>query len=584
MWQDFFSATATICVVTCALHGAMFANDFVQPLKCKLAAVVADDRLEDAALHEWTTAPADDDSGTPPNSAAVRAQGWTEAIMIWVLFFLDLSWIICSFRIAESLTWSFLTGFTGFFCFWSLVVFLKFRPYALLYRQTETLCIQYRCRMIDGIVIPPLLALFVLSTNHEGILGEFGKYALAFPMVYASQSLFWIYLFCRSLQESYLASSTMAVLEFPTVRDMPRFGTFVAIALDPESSLAALDDATVEVAAQKMVTGKRLVMVDMSIVMHPRLTYHKFHPIGSGLPQDGWASVPVHPATEHPEHRSPIRPSQPLPVQNAYVHTAESFHGPISRIYLNNPTGISCTDEDRGMISRLALYDFSRMDIERRASERHDDATEGSCDGSESEVWGGGVRTFMQPMYQMWLHIDPNESFAEPSTLQDEIQQLCAIETEWRERREAETESKVDRLQAWRDGVDIPQDPTEDELSPRDWGTLDTIISPEDAIGEEHAGTPAYEHVEDQISQCSIQVPCVMARSDVLNGQASGEVLKKRCEHTPPPDSGLGDASPEATRATDGWIRSVRDWVDEGSRFVINLSGVLSVLVPGGWW
>ncbi|EJD39398.1 hypothetical protein AURDEDRAFT_171590 [Auricularia subglabra TFB-10046 SS5] len=56
----------------------------------------------------------------------------------------------------------------------------------------------------------------------------------------------------------------MSVIDFPgKMRDTPPLGTFVVIALNPENSLAALDDPAVETAARRLKPGRRVVMVDM---------------------------------------------------------------------------------------------------------------------------------------------------------------------------------------------------------------------------------------------------------------------------------------------------------------------------------
>ncbi|EJD39410.1 hypothetical protein AURDEDRAFT_34459, partial [Auricularia subglabra TFB-10046 SS5] len=115
----------------------------------------------------------------------------------------------------------------------------------------------------------------------------------------------------------------------PPMRDTPPLGTFVVVALNPENSLAVLDDATVESAARQMTPGRRLVMVDMVSPLElavrseyncSNAMYLKFYPVGSGFPKDARACVPISPAIAHPEGRTPIHPSQPLPVGNAYLH------------------------------------------------------------------------------------------------------------------------------------------------------------------------------------------------------------------------------------------------------------------------
>ncbi|EJD39415.1 hypothetical protein AURDEDRAFT_171608 [Auricularia subglabra TFB-10046 SS5] len=367
----------------------------------------------------------------------------------------------------------------------------------------------------------------------------------------------------------------MSFIDFPPPsKDILRFGVFVVVALDPAASLAVLDDEIVEAAARRLKTQKRLVLVDITLASEPGVAYYRYYPVGSGLPRTSWQSVPIEPATAHPEGRLPISCSKKLPIDDPHLHTMETFEGAISRIYMGQPSDIRCPDDDLSRLSRQYRRDMTRMYHELQGN-RGDAAlavdSQGVPDGSP---WEGFVQTFMRPNYQMWLHIDENESYADPSTLQDEIAELCAIETEWRERREAEVKAKKDRLQAWREDVNAPEAPQESgECDGSDLVPGDAIMLPEDAIEdlEDEAGVPKKR----------------------FDGHEPLHTMQNR-DRAAPPQSAMLEAASDVGSTTStvqrlssapiatSWTASARVWVPWAAK--ARLFGVLLALIPGEFW
>ncbi|EJD43311.1 hypothetical protein AURDEDRAFT_167728 [Auricularia subglabra TFB-10046 SS5] len=393
----------------------------------------------------------------------------------------------------------------------------------------------------------------------------------------------------------------MSVIDFPPPNNnVPSLGTFVVVALDPAASLAVLDDENVETAAAKVKTRKRIVIVDITLGGEPGVSYYRYLPVGSGLPAASWPSVPIAPVTAHPEGRLPISCSKTLPVDSPYVHTTETFEGEVSRIYMARPSDINCSQDDLRRLSRQYRGDMTRMDCELRASGVYDEVlAEGPPGVQEWDSWEGFVESFIRPKYHMWLHVDEAESYADPSTLQDELAELYAIEAEWRERREAEIKAKKDRLQAWRDDVDAPEGPQED--SECDGGDLvpdGAIILPEDAVGEDPTGQAdtstthfgAHEtsgKIQDGYSWCS-------AIGDASECKSPRDECRPDCA-APPQSATPGTASAvgstvstvptlSSASVTTSWMISARVWVHEAARFKARLFAVLSAFIPGEFW
>ncbi|EJD43306.1 hypothetical protein AURDEDRAFT_167724 [Auricularia subglabra TFB-10046 SS5] len=265
----------------------------------------------------------------------------------------------------------------------------------------------------------------------------------------------------------------MSFIDFPARRDRTRLGTVIAFALDPAASLAALNDRVVEDAAGRMAMRKRLAIVDDPLALIPGVARHTFYPIGRGLPSDAWASVPILPASSHPDGREPVSVSGALPFGDAYVHTTHTFDGAVSRLYTSAPSGIHLSAAQTAAVFSAHSRDTMRLQFGDNWED--DDAVFRGSDLGQPLT-----PTFTDPHYQIWVHVLDNEDFADPSTLEAELEQLYAIEAEWRRRRTAEVEAKAHLLIQWRQTLadqaweDDPEDgvavvgPDDDGLSDED--------------------------------------------------------------------------------------------------------------------
>ncbi|EJD39417.1 hypothetical protein AURDEDRAFT_128331 [Auricularia subglabra TFB-10046 SS5] len=255
----------------------------------------------------------------------------------------------------------------------------------------------------------------------------------------------------------------MSFIDFPTPTYDP-VGGLVVVALDPVASLGLYRDPVVNRLAREVVTQRRLVIFDFPLVYPLHLLgadvrRHRFHVVRTGLPAKPWASTPISPSTTHPEGRVPVCPSKPVPVADPYVHSLFTFEGTVSRIYTDNPSDIRFTLAETRRICQAQFWDNERHKQEEKeaAAAEDDDCSSDSGDDdydSDSEL---EPVSYIEPYYIMWKCVDPNEAYAEPETLEDEMEQLRSIEANWRERMKDAQRGKGERLDAWLRSVSVEQ-------------------------------------------------------------------------------------------------------------------------------
>ncbi|EJD43298.1 hypothetical protein AURDEDRAFT_125996 [Auricularia subglabra TFB-10046 SS5] len=272
-------------------------------------------------------------------------------------------------------------------------------------------------------------------------------------------------------------------------------GTVVVVALDPVSSLAMLNDTAAETAASRVVTQKRLAIVINPLLGSPDYMRHDFCPIGRGLPRDVWAAVAIRPQSSQLGGRAPVSMPGSLPVKDACVHTAHAFEGSVSRLYTDAPSGIRISAEDATAVCLARISDRNRLkfgegwDADDRKV-RYED--EGEDDAWEPRPLCDPIPfptpTFICPHYQVWLTVGDTDEFADPSTLEAELEQLRAIETEWRHRRTAEVEAKEQRLAQWRKTLTDQAWEADDEQGYAFMDPVGDCLAPEDAPCEASSG------------------------------------------------------------------------------------------------
>ncbi|EJD43315.1 hypothetical protein AURDEDRAFT_167732 [Auricularia subglabra TFB-10046 SS5] len=254
-------------------------------------------------------------------------------------------------------------------------------------------------------------------------------------------------------------------------------GSFVVVALDPVATLAIFNDLEVDRRAREIVTQRRLVIFDFPTIFDLEVRRHRFYAIGSGLPAQAWASIPISPAAEHPEGRTPLPTSKPVPVENPYVHSLFTFEGSVSRVDTNDASEVQLTAKDTLRVSKTQYSDNERWKEQEAAANDDDDDDDESSDSSEANDPGSDSdsesASYLEPHYTMWKCFKEGEIFADPSTLEDELEQLRRIEADWRERTRGDKRANDCRFHEWLRSVSVEnQDHDDDDQHGGSVGTV----------------------------------------------------------------------------------------------------------------
>ncbi|KZV84120.1 hypothetical protein EXIGLDRAFT_842463 [Exidia glandulosa HHB12029] len=367
----------------------------------------------------------------------------------------------------------------------------------------------------------------------------------------------------------------MRVIETPAFRDWPfhgkaiagsYFGQFVLFSLDPVVSVAALEDPIATQAAAKLPRGKYLALVvniGRIMILNPDDEYKlnlDFWMIGDGPPTERpAASIPIAPASSHPDGRPAVTPSVPLPWSNLYVHSFFSLSSAVSRVHIgNNPCDSRLTSDVIHTMRVQRIDDKAKLQ-EEEAAELEDAQGSSSLrtgmpsnhrlesgssslvmDELEAEV-DKDLQAIREKLGQMvvyvelWLdlsdHDGDDQAFGVPKDFLLPLRELQRIWADWEERAMTEYLAKRPQTTAWvqevasravqEDGTAEARDSVVDAQHRDDDGIDDddNAIFPEDAVDytlQKDVGAGSVAHntspsIDAQIDHVSPPTNVVMA-------------------------------------------------------------------------
>ncbi|KZV91440.1 hypothetical protein EXIGLDRAFT_837100 [Exidia glandulosa HHB12029] len=159
----------------------------------------------------------------------------------------------------------------------------------------------------------------------------------------------------------------------PTLEDWPvvatdlseGYGQFVVVALDPELSVAALDDEAATRAAALIPRTRFLALVVGAGDIYRRNEEDDFRLsltfllVGQGLPLEyPEESIPIFPATAHPLNREPVRVTPPLPWNNLYVHTRQTFTALVSQLRIGPAPVPPQPEVEKDTIKQIIFWQY----------------------------------------------------------------------------------------------------------------------------------------------------------------------------------------------------------------------------------
>ncbi|KZV82805.1 hypothetical protein EXIGLDRAFT_778179 [Exidia glandulosa HHB12029] len=157
-----------------------------------------------------------------------------------------------------------------------------------------------------------------------------------------------------------------SVLDEKPLRD----GSFVIISLDPIASVAALD-AQAAHEASLIKSGKYLALLKnvayfaLDCTSDKKTSTVELLLVGRGLPTApaSWASIPIFPASSHPENGRPaVHTTLPLPWPDCHVYSMAEHDATVSRIHTHPEAGPSLlNDHDRIEVQVMAGSDSRRF-------------------------------------------------------------------------------------------------------------------------------------------------------------------------------------------------------------------------------
>ncbi|KZV91252.1 hypothetical protein EXIGLDRAFT_719535, partial [Exidia glandulosa HHB12029] len=284
----------------------------------------------------------------------------------------------------------------------------------------------------------------------------------------------------------------------PTLEDWPAvptdvsdgYGQFVVVALDPEQSVAALDDEAATQAAALLPRTRFLALVVGAGDIYRRNEEDDFRLnltfllVGQGLPLEyPEESIPIFPATAHPLNREPVRVTPPLPWNNLYLHTRQTFTALVSRLHIGPAPVPPQPEVEKATIKQII---FRQYDDEMRRplrglkprlvteiplrpppttiDSRDEDMLTVSHHASDSDkdtltrdyLVVMNKAALVEKCADVWLDLtafpDPTV-FGYPPDLRPLLIQLYSIWDNWQEQSLVELAARPAQTMAWRDDV-----------------------------------------------------------------------------------------------------------------------------------
>ncbi|KZV85793.1 hypothetical protein EXIGLDRAFT_725498 [Exidia glandulosa HHB12029] len=391
----------------------------------------------------------------------------------------------------------------------------------------------------------------------------------------------------------------MRVIETPAFRDWPfhgkaiagnYFGQFVLLSLDPVASVAALEDPIATQAAAKLPRGKYLALVvnigrDI-MILNPDDEYKlnlDFWMIGDGPPTERpAASIPIAPASSHPDGRPAVTPSVPLPWSNLYVHSFFNLSSAVSRVHIgNNPCDSRLTFDVIHTMRVQRIDDKAKLQSEEAAAELEDAQGASSVrtgtpsnhrleSGSSSLVMDEfepevdkdlqAIREKLGQMVvyvELWLdlsdHDGVDQAFGVPKDFLPPLHELQRIWADWEERAMTEYLAKRPQTTAWaqevasravhEDGTAEARDSVVDAQHHRDVDDDDNAIFPEDAVDytlQPEEGEP--------VARTPWDIELIVPKSDAGARSVVLSTSPAQIDHVSPPPTNVVQASPSSER------------------------------------